>query len=382
MGGGSFAANDKQCIAADMSSHLLHDIYLALHDDPDAIDTLPAHKAHSIRFYLIACAGAFVAACDGFDAINTLLSTFFVFPALIIPAAIIFSALSVLFFSCLNIERIAEGFNLALWAPKLLDLYFLQLMHIKAIHKKLSLINLADLSLSELHELQQVIGLVHKKYLLLINDSTPFLNITTNGSLSFFKKMLLGIAGVFFFSTGFSTGQSVIAAFLALFFVQTTLVLPVFIFALSVALAAFSFFWWGDKQELNKSVSSLLGFNEEKIMQLCEPEHIAQQEKELQQLEEQISSMLRLKEQRCIMPQPVAQEAPAVSVLPSLLFFKPQSTCATQKPAPATCSQELKIERHESCGQVTRGHTHYGQQPLDNVPEEQEHTMRLRAATL
>lgn len=265
----------------------------------------PPSKAARWKFYLIATCGALVAACEGFDSISTLLGVMALPSAATLAGGIAFAALSVMVFYGFNLAQVSKNLGVKLTdAPKLLDLYLLQMNEIKGIRKKLSKVKLTELSSGELHDLEHMITMLQKRLDGLVETSKQFDTALRNPKIKIAKNIFSGIAGLLFFGGGFFAGQSVAVFLLSLGLTGITATAwPVVAIAVVVGLAAFSLYWYVEKVGLQQLISGLLGLDEEKIDQLCNQEKVNKQSQKLANLKEQVVSATELTEKMELMQQ-------------------------------------------------------------------------------
>ena len=90
-----------------------------------------------IKFGLLALAGTLLAGCEGFDSITTMLSVLSLPSMVILIAGLGFSILSIVVFYGFDLVQVSKNLGVTLSdAPKLLDVYLLQMKEIKSIRKK------------------------------------------------------------------------------------------------------------------------------------------------------------------------------------------------------------------------------------------------------
>lgn len=254
-----------------------------------------ASQLARLKFYFLAISGALFAACEGFDSITTLLSVFSL-PALVtLLAGFAFSILSVAVFAGFNLVQVSKNLDIKLTdAPKLLDLYVLQMVEIKSIRKKIASYNLATLSRSDLEHLSCIVLMLQKRLASLGESCQQFAVALNSSKVGVAKAIFGGLSGILFFGSGFFAGQSVAVFLLSLAIAGgvSASFAPVVLFSLAVGFAAFSVYWYVEKVGLQQLISGWFGLDEDKIAGLCEQEQLNMQAQKLNVLQEQVDSMI------------------------------------------------------------------------------------------
>ncbi|RUR13964.1 hypothetical protein [Legionella sp. km772] len=292
---------EMEFLLASLRVELLRDLLLAMDINPESYkknESAPSNK-NNLKFYLLAIAGTVLAACEGFDSITSLLGVFALPSMITLMAGLAFSALSVMVFYGFNLVQVAKNLDVKLRdAPKLLDLYLLQLDEIKSLRKKINTYKLARLSLDELNDLAQVVSMLESRLAALGESSKQFNDALNSPHIKLAKNLFVGIAGLMFFGSGFFAGQSVSVFLLGLIMgsVLPTF-LPVVLVSTAVGLAAFSLYWYVEKVGLQQLISGWFGLDEEKIEKLCSSAELEKQTEKLSNLKEKIVETAELARQ-------------------------------------------------------------------------------------
>jgi hypothetical protein len=300
----SIAIESKQeieFILASLRGELLRDL-LASMDGDNSPNINPAETNSwdaKIKFALLALAGTLLAGCEGFDSIATMLSVLSLPPLVILLAGLSFSLLSIVVFYGYDLVQVSKNLGVTLRdAPKLLDVYLLQMNEIKGIRKKIDSYKLAELSTEELVQLESIITMLQRRFQALIVASSQFDSALNSNKMQTAKVLVSAMAGLLYFGSGFFAGQSV-AMFIAGLFIPVVLPTfwPVVLFSIIVGLADFTLYWYVDRVGLKNLVSGWFGLDEDKIDQLCDKNNLDKEEKKLENLKEKVISTAKLTNQ-------------------------------------------------------------------------------------
>jgi hypothetical protein len=293
-------------IIASLRAELLRDLLGSMETKEEVVkEEKPPSKSARLKFYLIAIAGTVLAACEGFDSISTLLGVFALPSTITLLGGCAFAALSVMVFYGFNLAQVSKNLGVKITdAPKLLDLYLLQMGEIKSIRKKINNFKLAELSTDELKQLASIITMLQQRLDALIESSKQFDSALNTPKMKIAKNLFVGVAGLLFFGGGFFAGQSVGVFLLGLVVTGITpTFLPVILFSVAVGLAAFSLYWYVEKVGLQQLISGFFGLDEEKIKQLCDSEEVVTQVNKLSNLKERVESTAELTQQITLLKQ-------------------------------------------------------------------------------
>lgn len=288
----------REFILAAIHAELLRDLNISLNRTKQEIK--PAEKKPSaftrMKFFLLAIAGTLLAACEGFDSITTMMAVL-PFPSwVVLGAGILFSALSVVVFYGFDLVQVSQNLGIKLSdAPKLLDIYLLQMAEIKAIRKKINGYCLASMSIDELGELHDAINMLQMRVKSLDKIGQQFDSAVNNKKVKVAKTVVSGISGILFFGGGFFAGQSVATFLLALVMTSVTPTFwPVILFSTVIGLAAFSLYWYVQRVGVTKLVSGWFGLDEDKMEKLCGKSNMDKELKELESLKEKVMTTSNL----------------------------------------------------------------------------------------
>ncbi|MCL9683792.1 hypothetical protein [Legionella maioricensis] len=284
-------------ILASLRAELLRDLLTSMGGE------LPENNAEEnstwvakIKVGLLALAGTLLAGCEGFDSITTMLSVLSLPSMFILIAGLGFSILSILVFYGFDLVQVSKNLGVTLRdAPKLLDVYLLQMKEIKGIRRRINTYKFAELSAEELTQLENMITMLQRRFQELTEASSQFETALNSRKMQIAKLIASSTAGLLFFGSGFFAGQSV-AMFIAGLFIPAVLPTfwPVVLFSVIVGIAAFTLYWYIEQAGFKKLVSGWFGLDEDKIEQLCDKEHLDKEEKKLENLKEQVSSTAQL----------------------------------------------------------------------------------------
>lgn len=289
---------ESEFILASLHAELLSDLYSAM-----MIERLKTKKEEEptwsakFKFLFLAIAGTLVAGCQGFDSVTTLLGVLSLPSVAVLIAGLVFSTISILVFYGFDLVQVSKNLGVRfLDAPKLLDVYLLQLEKIKAIRKKISTYTLSELSPEELERLQQIMSMLRVRFNALTQASKQYDQALNSTNMQIAKFVFSSMAGILFFGSGFFAGQSVAIFMLGLFMTSVTPTFwPVIVFSLIVGVAAFSLYWYVEQVGLKKLVSGLFGLDEEKIDLLCDDANLSKENQKLRNLEKNVVGISGLK---------------------------------------------------------------------------------------
>lgn len=284
---------DMEFTLAELRAELLRDLFAGLkgddtHSKKAAIDNSWQNKS---KFVLLASAGTLLAACEGFDGMATMLGILSAPSAVILLAGIAFSALSILVFYGFDLVQVSQNLGIKLSdAPKLLDIYLIQMEEIKNIRRKIDNYSLSNMTATELEELDLIILMLQKRFNALVESGKQFDDALHGTKMKVIKNAVSGVAGLLFFGGGFFAGQSVAIFMLSLFMASVTpTILPVILFSVVVGVAAFSLYWYVQRVGVQRLVSAWFGLDEEKLEQICDADKLQNEEKKLNSLKEKVA---------------------------------------------------------------------------------------------
>jgi hypothetical protein len=288
---------ELEFILVSLRTELLHDLYLAMTQNPEVKKQKPSSFSSKLKFILLSSGGLLIALCEGFDSIASIMGIFALPGSLIFAAAFIFSFLSALAFCGLELIQLSQGIGVKLInTHKLLRIYLRQLEEIKQLRKNIGKHNFSELSIEELKELERIVSMLQQRFVQLGVAREQLDQVFNNKGAHVAKLIFSGIASVLFFGGAFSTGESVSLFILGLFMSSVSpLSAPVLLFGLALGLAAFTLYWCVEFPDLNSLVSGWFGLEEDRIAVLRDKKLFAHEENKLILLKEKIMSMLRLK---------------------------------------------------------------------------------------
>lgn len=306
-----------EMILVSLHAELLHDLCSSMKGDTTKKKQNNSKQSKS-KFILLVGAGILVAACEGFDGIVTMLSIFTLPSLSILAAGFVFALFSIAFFCMFDLVKISESLGVKLNdSYHVVDVYLFQLRQIKAIRKKINAYSLAELSLNDLEQLEQILSMLQKRFQSLAEVSKQFDQALNSENMQMVKSVISGVSGLLFFGSGFFAGQSV-ALFIAsiVFSPMASMFWPVIIFSTLVGLAALSIYWYVERLELRKSVSDWFGLNEESVEQLCDKNLLEEEARKLVHLKERVVSTASLTHRLTQLEQKYLGEREEVDVAP------------------------------------------------------------------
>ena len=163
------------------------------------------------------------------------MSFFVVPPVITLFAALAFSVFSVIVFYGFNLVQVSNNLGVKLSeAPKLLDLYLLQMNQIKCIRKKINTYKLSELPTEELDHLTKTMDMLQLRFESLRKSSEQFSAALESPKMKITKNIFIGLAGLLFFGSGLVSGQSVALFMLGLVLPAVSATCwPVVLFSLS-----------------------------------------------------------------------------------------------------------------------------------------------------
>ncbi|KTD59151.1 hypothetical protein [Legionella shakespearei] len=289
---------DIEFLRASLHAELLTDLFASLKGKASALNHTEEQSTleNKIKFVLLAGAGTLLAACEGFDSMATMLTVLALPAPVILGAGIFFSLLSLVVFYGFDLVQVSKNLGIKLMdAPKLLDIYLLQMNEIKAIRKKINSYNLAAMSLEELQQLEHIVSILEKRFQSVLRASKQFDAALNSNTMLIVKEVFSSAAGLLFFGSGFFAGQSVALYVLGLFITTVTPTFwPVILFSALVGVAAFSLYWYVQRVGVKQLISGWFGLDEEKITLLCDENKLEHNEEKLMSLKEKITSTREL----------------------------------------------------------------------------------------
>lgn len=278
---------------AALHTSLLHDILATI--APHTANSLFQEQqkqstAKKVKLAVLAVAGLFFAACEGFDGITTTLGVFASPSLWTLCAGLIFSLLSIVVFYVYNLTQLSNNLGVQLTdAPKLLDLYVQQMQHMKLLRKQINRMNLVTLTHDDSVHLASIVLLLQRELKELGAKSQQFARALKSKKMQVIKYIFTGVAGAIFFCGGFCAGQSVSVFLLSLLITNLAIPLwPVVVFSVLVGLAALSLYWYVERPEIDQLVSAWFGLDQHKIAKLCDPDKLQREADELDNLKVKI----------------------------------------------------------------------------------------------
>lgn len=288
---------EVEFIMAALRAELLRDLFAALQGDSSAEkEEKSASLSAKAKFVLLATAGTILAACEGFDSAATMMGLFSVpiWATLLVGSA--FAVLAITVFYGFNLVQVSQNLGVKLSdAPKLLDVYLLQMEQIKSLRKKINSYRLAELTTAELEHLEKLTAMLQIRFKELTESCRQFDLALKSPKMEAAKTAFSAVAGLLFFGGGFFAGQSVAVFMLGLAMAGVTPTFwPVILISVVVGLAAFSLYWYVERVGLDKLISGWLGLDEEKIEKLCDKNTLDEEAEELNLLKDKITSTASL----------------------------------------------------------------------------------------
>lgn len=319
-------AKDLELIAAALSVELLKDIRLSLPKPVTLINNqetpIPWYK--KTKFIALVLAGVFVAACEGFDGVTTILS-FLALPSIwVFVAGLAFSVLSVFIFCGYNLIQLAQALGINIFeGPKLLNSYLQQLHEIKYIRRQMEVYCLTELPTADLVAIEPILNLLQNRLVYLSVVSKQFDAALNSKAIKFIKSALSFLSGVLFFGGGFFAGQSTAVFIFGLIGASVPALWPVLVFSCVVGLAALAVYWYMERPGLQKLISAWIGLDEEKVEQLCDIDKIENEDQKLGHLRNNVVGVIKSKAATRIEVNPVANR---YSFYRSFIQEKPEDT--------------------------------------------------------
>lgn len=285
-------------ILASLQAELLRDLLASMKDDNSPYKKIEENISWTIKlkFALLALAGTLFAGCEGFDGVTTMLGILSLSSLIILVAGLAFSILSIVVFYSYELVQISKTLGVSIVdAPKLLDIYLLQLNEIKGIRRTIETYKLAERSTEELVQLEGTIVMLQKRFKALVDVSTQFEKALNSNKMQAAKIIVSSMVGLLFFGSGFFAGQSV-ALFISALFIPVVLPTfwPVILFSAIVGFAALSLYWYVEQPEVKKLVSGWFGLDEDNIDKLCNKNKLDVEEKKLENLKNKVTSTAKL----------------------------------------------------------------------------------------
>ncbi|MFA6301870.1 MAG: hypothetical protein WC627_01890 [Legionella sp.] len=319
-------AKELELVAAALSAELLKDIRLSLPKPVTLINNqetpIPWYK--KTKFIALILAGIFVAACEGFDGVTTILS-FLALPSIwVFIAGLAFSVLSVFIFCGYNLIQLAQVLGIKIFdGPKLLNSYLQQLHEIKYIRRQMEVYCLTELPTADLIAIEPILNLLQNRLVYLSVVSKQFDAALNSKTLRFIKSALSFLSGVLFFGGGFFAGQSTAVFIFGLIGAAVPALWPVLVFSCVVGLAALAVYWYMERPGLQKLISAWIGLDEEKVEQLCDSNKIENEDQKLGHLRNNVVGVIKSKAAARVEVNPVTNR---YSFYRSFIQEKPEDT--------------------------------------------------------
>lgn len=258
----------KLFLLESLKASLLRDLRCSLTDtEKKQKQIIPPSKTSIFSramFWFLTIGGTFLAICEGYDGIVSLL------PLVTIPmwvgqlALSVFAALSVVAFYAFDLGQVSE--NLGVTLPevrRMLDVLFDQSQEINLIRKK---IKKSNSSLEELNYCSSVLDMLSKCQIELNARQKEFTSRFDNRYLFAAKIVAAVVTGLMYFSGGFFISQIPSVAFFALVGITLTATAwPVIVVSTAIGLAAFGVYWYVQRPGVDSFVANLFGLDKKKI---------------------------------------------------------------------------------------------------------------------
>lgn len=249
-----------------LKASVLHDLRHSLTDEKQ--EQIHPSSKNSIfsrmMFWFLTVGGTFLAICEGYDGIVSLL------PLVTIPTWIgqlalgVFAALSVVAFYAFDLDQVSENLGVKLPETRgLLDVLLNQSQEINLIRKQ---IKKSRGSLEELHYYSSVVDMLAKRQAELNAMQEVFNNRLDNRYLFAAKIVATAVTGLMYFSGGFFISQVPSVAFFALAGITLTATAwPVIAVSTLMGLAALGVYWYVQRPGVDNFITNLFGLDIKKI---------------------------------------------------------------------------------------------------------------------
>ncbi len=171
-----------------------------------------------------------------------------------------------------------------------LILFLKEVEAINSIRRDLDRLYTKRKTIVELENDLIIIDLITACYDNLDIEREALTQLKANPKLTIFKTVISALIGIIYFSAAFLTGQIVALAVAGLFFVGTaSLAWPIVLVSLIVGLSALAVYWFVERPSIEKLISSLFGFDQDKIDEFCNPEKVHREKMKLEELKTNIT---------------------------------------------------------------------------------------------
>ncbi|QBR85134.1 hypothetical protein E3983_12695 [Legionella israelensis] len=267
------AVKDKRFLLESIRAALLRDYKNHLSEcDPDQKDKKEKKRwPAKIKFALLVIAGTIFYGCEGFDSITALLGIFNLPAVATFIVGSVFSIFSILVFYGFDLQQISQHLGVKIKnAPKLLDLYLKQLKYARELYTQISL-KAKTASKEDLNNYLAILNYLESRKGELQETQKTFDKAIHHPALVVAKYATAAVAGVLFFGGGYFAGQTVALAVVGLFIASVSPVSwPVIAISLTVALAAFSIYWFVERPFVQNLIGRWMGLDKDKIEQFSD----------------------------------------------------------------------------------------------------------------
>ncbi len=259
--------HQQQFLLESLRAALLSDLRRSLLVKPESEEN---DWTARVKFWSLFITGMVIAACGGFDAVDTFLSAM-TFPTWFVPVIIgIFVIGSMVSFYAFDLGQISDYLGVKLpEMRRILDVYVEQAQEINLIRKK---VNEQMKSRPTIETLRNLLQLVHmlkiqQKHLLsLQNEYKRELNA---GHVHLIRKIITVATGVVYFSSGYFASQTPIIALVTFLGLSTSaMAVPILLFGLFSGIVAFALYWHVQRPGLDHFIAHWFGLDPDKIAEL------------------------------------------------------------------------------------------------------------------
>lgn len=254
---------------------------------------------------LVILAGTIYFAFEGFDGIASMLGLTTLPSLPIVFFGLAFAALWTTVFFLVELRELSNRLGVKFKsATNIVDVYLRQMNMMKAIRKKIDS-DYTSRDEAELNQRKAILAMLLYRLDAMEAARDSMKQALNRPILKLCKYSMALLTGVVIFTGGFMAGQTVALAFAGLIVATvSSTAWPVMLVAAIAGLAAFSYYWYVNRHDIENLIGRCIGLDKEKISALCDNEAVDKEKEKLGLLtaklgarEELIAENARLREE-------------------------------------------------------------------------------------
>lgn len=249
-------------------------------------------NSRDLLYFFLTVAGVIFFGCDAFYGVTCIIAMFSIPNLAIFFVGLFFGILAIVAFLSFDLPEIAKDLGIKKKnEPQLVDLYLKEVEVIKTIRRNLDALYVERNTVEELEDDLELVDLIIARYSALDKERKKLTELAANKKLTILKYVIFTLIGIVYFGTSFFAGQIVCLAIAGLFIASVApFSWPIILVSMVIGLSSLALYWFVERANLDKLISSLFGFDKDKIEKFCNVESVTEQKAKLDLLKTNISA--------------------------------------------------------------------------------------------